>query len=109
MLTERKPEMEKAVSSIWQLSEEDKIKEQIRRRTANEHSYQRTIDKYKNLAYEMETRANEMETRANAMETRANAMETRANTMEQAKLAAEQELAEVKKQLEILTKNNNHK
>ena len=24
MLTERKPEMEKAVSSIWQLSEEDK-------------------------------------------------------------------------------------
>ncbi len=56
MLTERKPEMEKAVSSIWQLSEEDKIKEQIRRRTANEHSYQITIDKYKNLAYEMETK-----------------------------------------------------
>ncbi len=97
MLTERKPEMEKAVSSIWQLSEEDKIKEQIRRRTANEHSYQRTIDKYKNLAYEMETRAN-------AMESRANAMETRANTMEQAKLAAEKELAELKRQLEELKK-----
>ena len=57
MLAEKKPEMEKAVSSIWQLSEEEKIKEQIRRRTANEHYHQRLMDKYKR----MEERAEEVE------------------------------------------------
>ena len=40
------PEIDKAVSSIWQLSDDDRIKEQIRRRIANEHMYQRTWDKW---------------------------------------------------------------
>ena len=57
MLAEKQPEIKKAASSIWQFTEEEKIREQIRRRTANEHMYQRTMNKLKEQEKELaETR-----------------------------------------------------
>ena len=60
MLAENRPEMEKAASSIWQISEEDKIKEQIRRRTANEHLYQRRMEKLRRLEEEVREKEEEV-------------------------------------------------
>ena len=53
------PEIDKAVSSIWQLSDDDRIKEQIRRRIANEHMYQRTWDKWAEEVEAAKAEANE--------------------------------------------------
>ena len=54
----KNPEIDKAVSSIWQLSDDEKIKEQIRRRVANEHMYQRTWDKWAEKVEAAEAEAN---------------------------------------------------
>ena len=45
MLATKDKNMEQAASSIWQLSEDEKIREQIRRREANEREYNRLVQK----------------------------------------------------------------
>ena len=89
MLAENRPEMEKAASSIWQLSEEDKIKEQIRRRTANEHLHQRRMEKLRRL--EEEVREKDEELRAQGEELKAQSEELRGKDEE---LRAAQEMIE---------------
>ena len=69
MLAENRPEMEKAASSIWQLSEEDKIKEQIRRRTANEHLYQRRMEKLRRLEEEVKEKDEELKAQSEELRT----------------------------------------
>ena len=55
MIAEKNPEMEQTASSIWQLTEDEKIKEQMRRKRANEHYHQMLMDKLDR--YEKENRA----------------------------------------------------
>ena len=45
MLATKDKNMEQAASSIWQLSEDEKIREQIRRREANERAYNRLLER----------------------------------------------------------------
>ena len=66
MLAEKVPEIDKAASSIWQLSEEDVIKEQLRRRMANEHLYEMRMEKLRNA----EKRTEELEDRNDELEDR---------------------------------------
>ena len=66
MIAEKNPEMEQTVSSIWQLTEDEKIKEQMRRKRANQHYHQMLMDKLDR--YEKETRALTAEKEALASE-----------------------------------------
>ena len=50
MVAEKNHEvMDQAISSVWLLTEDEQIREQIRRRTAAEHEYQRMIDRISEL------------------------------------------------------------
>lgn len=46
MIAEENKEMEQTASSFWQITEDEKIREQIRRREANEHAYLREKELY---------------------------------------------------------------
>ena len=83
MLTEKTPDFEKTVSSIWQLSEEEKIREQIRRRNANEHTYQRFMDHLHKQDEELKMRAKDLDMRAEDLDTRAEDLKTRAEDLNQ--------------------------
>ena len=69
MIAEKNPEMEQTVSSMWQLSEDEKIREQMRRRRANERYHQRILDKVNRLEQETEALASENEALTSKNET----------------------------------------
>ena len=82
MVAEKNHEvMDQAISSVWLLTEDEQIREQIRRRTANEHAYQRVMDRLSELEDENVS------------------LKERNVTLEEEKISLEKELATLRNEL----------
>ncbi len=67
MLAEKNKEIEQAASSIWQLTEDEKIREQIRRREANIANYNRKEKMLKDLQEKVDEQEQEIKKAASQL------------------------------------------
>ncbi len=68
MLAEKNKEIEQAASSIWQLTEDEKIREQIRRREANIANYNRKEKMLKELQEKVDAQEQEIKETASLLD-----------------------------------------
>ena len=96
MVAEKNHEvMDQAISSVWLLTEDEQIREQIRRRTANEHAYQRGMDRLS----ELEDENVSLKERNVTLEEKNASLEKRSVPLEEEKISLEKELATLRNEL----------